>query len=242
MQRRTPTHRRKEFVVGGKSAGKSAFGGRNSPARRHFAIGGISAFGPRSSPSGVKLVRRLRRQRIKISRLRRCAYGDAPTPTDNVRDLRRRTSSALAVSAYAQADGVRSRREVRRELRLHRKEFAYGRACGRMPTAVRDGCEDGFLLFDSESVKVTKAEDASFVDLFKREKSNKNGYRTRDYKDRFRRNVAMALLQLLQPHRTTYITSWQVSFVELTLAGAPVHWSRILHKVTLQQVPSGQPL
>ncbi|OAE30259.1 hypothetical protein AXG93_2956s1100 [Marchantia polymorpha subsp. ruderalis] len=40
----------------------------------------------------------------------------------------------------------------------------------------------------------------------------------------------MALLQLLQPHRTTYITSWQVSFVELTLAGAPVHWSRILHR------------
>ncbi|OAE24000.1 hypothetical protein AXG93_4541s1020 [Marchantia polymorpha subsp. ruderalis] len=94
--------------------------------------------------------------------------------------------------------------------------------------------EDGFLLFDSESVKVSKAEEASFVELFKREKSTKNGYRTRDYRDRFRRNVAMALLQLLQPHRTTYITSWQVSFVELTLAGAPVHWSRILHRVTRQ--------
>lgn len=83
--------------------------------------------------------------------------------------------------------------------------------------------DDRYLLFESESVKVTKQDKASFVELFKRERSSKNGYRTRDYKDHFRRTVAMALLQLLQPHRTTYVTLWQVSFVELTLAGAPVH-------------------
>ncbi|OAE35316.1 hypothetical protein AXG93_392s1650 [Marchantia polymorpha subsp. ruderalis] len=50
--------------------------------------------------------------------------------------------------------------------------------------------------------------------------------------DRKRRNVAVALLQILQPHRTTYMTSWQVGFVELALAGTPIHWVRILWKVT----------
>ncbi|OAE20188.1 hypothetical protein AXG93_3802s1010 [Marchantia polymorpha subsp. ruderalis] len=69
--------------------------------------------------------------------------------------------------------------------------------------------EGGHLLFDSESIKVTKEEEISFAALFKSSKSNKNGYKTRDYKDRYRRNVAVALLQLLQPHKTTYITTWQ---------------------------------
>ncbi|OAE34077.1 hypothetical protein AXG93_2891s1000 [Marchantia polymorpha subsp. ruderalis] len=69
--------------------------------------------------------------------------------------------------------------------------------------------EDGYLLFDSESIKVTKEEEISFASLFKSSKSSKNGYKIRDYKDRYRRNVAVALLQLLQPHKTTYITSWQ---------------------------------
>ncbi|OAE26832.1 hypothetical protein AXG93_1663s1020 [Marchantia polymorpha subsp. ruderalis] len=35
--------------------------------------------------------------------------------------------------------------------------------------------EDGYLLFESESVKVTKQDEASFVELFKRERSSKNG-------------------------------------------------------------------
>ncbi|OAE23112.1 hypothetical protein AXG93_1856s1020 [Marchantia polymorpha subsp. ruderalis] len=61
-----------------------------------------------------------------------------------------------------------------------------------------------------------------------------SGYKTRDYKDRKRRNVAVALLQILQPHRTTYMTSWQVEFVELALAGTPIHWARILWKATRQ--------
>lgn len=74
---------------------------------------------------------------------------------------------------------------------------------------------DGYLLFDSESVKVSKHDEAQFVELFKRERSTKNGYKTRDYKDRFRQTLAAALLQLLQPHRTSYITLWQVSFSTL---------------------------
>ncbi|OAE25396.1 hypothetical protein AXG93_4620s2110 [Marchantia polymorpha subsp. ruderalis] len=37
------------------------------------------------------------------------------------------------------------------------------------------------------------------------------------------RNVAVAILQILQPHRTSYMSSWQVGFVELALAGTPIH-------------------
>ncbi|OAE25200.1 hypothetical protein AXG93_2787s1030 [Marchantia polymorpha subsp. ruderalis] len=36
--------------------------------------------------------------------------------------------------------------------------------------------EDGHLLFDSESIKVTKEEEISFAALFKSSKSSKNGY------------------------------------------------------------------
>ncbi|OAE33061.1 hypothetical protein AXG93_1913s1630 [Marchantia polymorpha subsp. ruderalis] len=75
--------------------------------------------------------------------------------------------------------------------------------------------EESHLLFECENVNVSKEEEASFVALFKHSKSSKNEYKTSDYKDRLRRNVAVALIQLLQPQRTTYITSWQVGFVEL---------------------------
>ncbi|OAE33875.1 hypothetical protein AXG93_248s1000 [Marchantia polymorpha subsp. ruderalis] len=106
----------------------------------------------------------------------------------------------------------------------------------RVPRHVLGRCAgtDGHLLFDSESIKVTKETKISFAVLFKSSKSSKNGYKTRDYKDRYRRNVAVALLKLLQPHRTTYITSWQVAFVKLALIGAPIHWARILWKITRQ--------
>lgn len=67
----------------------------------------------------------------------------------------------------------------------------------------------------SSSVQVTKEEEISFGALFKNCKSTKNGYKTRDYKDRMCRNVAVALLQILQPHLTTYMTSWQAGFVKL---------------------------
>ncbi|OAE21609.1 hypothetical protein AXG93_939s1160 [Marchantia polymorpha subsp. ruderalis] len=70
--------------------------------------------------------------------------------------------------------------------------------------------EEGHLLFECESVNVSKEEEASFGALFKHNKSSKNGYKTRDYKDCLWKNVAVAFIQLLQPHRTTYITSWRV--------------------------------
>ncbi|OAE23323.1 hypothetical protein AXG93_4015s1010 [Marchantia polymorpha subsp. ruderalis] len=99
-------------------------------------------------------------------------------------------------------------------------------AAGEEPTSARIPTASGEV--------VTMEEEISFGALFKNSKSSKNGYKIRDYKDRLRRNVAVALLQILQPHQTTYLTSWQVGFVELALSGAPIHWARILWKATRQ--------
>ncbi|OAE33122.1 hypothetical protein AXG93_4509s1030 [Marchantia polymorpha subsp. ruderalis] len=48
--------------------------------------------------------------------------------------------------------------------------------------------EEGHLLLECESINVSKEEEATFPALFKHSKLGKNGYKTRDYKDRFRRN------------------------------------------------------
>ncbi|OAE32389.1 hypothetical protein AXG93_3671s1080 [Marchantia polymorpha subsp. ruderalis] len=69
--------------------------------------------------------------------------------------------------------------------------------------------EEGDLLFECKSVHLSKEEEITFGALFKNSKSSKNVYKTRDYEDRKRRNVTVALLQILQPHKTTYISSWQ---------------------------------
>lgn len=44
--------------------------------------------------------------------------------------------------------------------------------------------EEVDILFECESVQVTKEEEISFGALFKNSKSSKNGYKIRDYKDR----------------------------------------------------------
>ncbi|OAE29702.1 hypothetical protein AXG93_509s1550 [Marchantia polymorpha subsp. ruderalis] len=66
--------------------------------------------------------------------------------------------------------------------------------------------EEGDLLIDSESVHLSEEEESTFGALFKNRKSSKNGYKIRDYVDRKPRNVAVAILQILQPHMTTYMS------------------------------------
>lgn len=53
---------------------------------------------------------------------------------------------------------------------------------------------DSDLTFDSESVKVTRAEEKLYAVVFKNPRTGKNGYQTIGYHDHFRRNVAMALM------------------------------------------------
>ncbi|OAE19727.1 hypothetical protein AXG93_2958s1010 [Marchantia polymorpha subsp. ruderalis] len=96
--------------------------------------------------------------------------------------------------------------------------------------------DDGDLTFDSESVRVTRDEERAYVALFKHPCSGKNGYRTVWYHDRLRRNVAMALMQILRPSRPTYMMTWHVGFVERALRGDRIHWARIFKTTTRQHI------
>ncbi|OAE33586.1 hypothetical protein AXG93_978s1000 [Marchantia polymorpha subsp. ruderalis] len=50
------------------------------------------------------------------------------------------------------------------------------------------------------------------------------------------RNIAVALMQILWSLRTTYMVTWQVTFVEGAVAGKPIHWARILWGTTRQHI------
>ncbi|OAE27200.1 hypothetical protein AXG93_1598s1020 [Marchantia polymorpha subsp. ruderalis] len=95
--------------------------------------------------------------------------------------------------------------------------------------------DDDDLILDS-SVKVTRAEEKSYAALFKNPRIGKNGYRTIGYHDRFRRNVAMALMEILRPFWIMYMITWQVGFVERALQGDQIHWAQIFWTVTRQHM------
>ncbi|OAE25582.1 hypothetical protein AXG93_2982s1020 [Marchantia polymorpha subsp. ruderalis] len=93
---------------------------------------------------------------------------------------------------------------------------------------------EGDLLFDIKSVQLSKEEELTFDGLFKNRRLRKNGYKTRDYVDWKRRNVAVAIFLILQTHKTSYMSSWQERFVKLALAGTSIHWACILWKARRQ--------
>ncbi|OAE32880.1 hypothetical protein AXG93_3052s1100 [Marchantia polymorpha subsp. ruderalis] len=83
---------------------------------------------------------------------------------------------------------------------------------------------------------VTREEKSAYATLFKHSSTKKNGYRTIWYHDRLRQNVAMALMQIFRPARTTYMMTWQVGFVERALQGDRIHWARIFWTATRQHI------
>lgn len=96
--------------------------------------------------------------------------------------------------------------------------------------------EDGNLTRDSESVKVMRAEEKTYTPLFKKLRLSKNRHQTIWYPDQLRKNVAIALMQILRPSRTTYMTTWQVGFIERAIARQRIHWARILWYTTRQLI------
>ncbi|OAE22854.1 hypothetical protein AXG93_2582s1000 [Marchantia polymorpha subsp. ruderalis] len=142
---------------------------------------------------------------------------------------RRRKRLTLAFSIWHLLKLATRSRRIRRELVESLSIVNLRRACGKFDERVAER-------ICTESARQQKQEltEISFGALSKNCKSSKNGYKIRDYKDRKRRNVAIALLQILQPHMTNYMTSWQVGFVELALARTPIHWAGILWKDTRQ--------
>ncbi|OAE32972.1 hypothetical protein AXG93_673s1490 [Marchantia polymorpha subsp. ruderalis] len=84
-------------------------------------------------------------------------------------------------------------------------------------------------MFEKDSVKITNAKEFTFVPLFRNARSGTNGWKTADYKNPMRRAIALEVMHILRPQRTTYVTAWQVGFFERVLKGNPVHWARIFY-------------
>ncbi|OAE21290.1 hypothetical protein AXG93_868s1280 [Marchantia polymorpha subsp. ruderalis] len=88
---------------------------------------------------------------------------------------------------------------------------------------------DEDLLFDKNSVGLTRGEEFSYGPLFETGRQGTNGWKTVDYKDPKRRAIALGIMHILRPARTTYVTAWQVGFFERILKGQRVHWARIFY-------------
>ncbi|OAE31113.1 hypothetical protein AXG93_150s1020 [Marchantia polymorpha subsp. ruderalis] len=88
---------------------------------------------------------------------------------------------------------------------------------------------DGDLLFVKNSVGLTCVEEFSYGPLFESGRQRTNAWKTVDYKDPKRRAIALGIMHILRPGRTTYVTAWQVWFFERILKGRRVHWTRIFH-------------
>ncbi|OAE29001.1 hypothetical protein AXG93_3036s1280 [Marchantia polymorpha subsp. ruderalis] len=96
--------------------------------------------------------------------------------------------------------------------------------------------EDGDFTFNNDSVKMTRAEENTYVSLFKKPRSSKNKYQTTGFRDWLRMNVAVALMQILWLSQTIYMTTWQVGFVMHTIAGKHIHWTHILWFTTRHHI------
>ncbi|OAE28730.1 hypothetical protein AXG93_1617s1140 [Marchantia polymorpha subsp. ruderalis] len=88
---------------------------------------------------------------------------------------------------------------------------------------------DGDLLFEKSSVNLTRMEEFSCVPLFNTGRSGTNGWKTADYKDPKRWAIALGIIHILRTARTTYVTAWQVGFLERVMKGQRVHWARIFY-------------
>ncbi|OAE32674.1 hypothetical protein AXG93_2384s1000 [Marchantia polymorpha subsp. ruderalis] len=87
---------------------------------------------------------------------------------------------------------------------------------------------EGDLLFEKNSVGLTRGEEFSYGPLFETGRQGTNGWKTVDYKDPKRRAIALGIMHILC---TTYVTAWQVGFFERILKGKRVHWARIFYNI-----------
>ncbi|OAE32017.1 hypothetical protein AXG93_4378s1000 [Marchantia polymorpha subsp. ruderalis] len=97
---------------------------------------------------------------------------------------------------------------------------------------------DGDLLFKKSSMNLTHMEEFSFRPLFNNGRSGTNGWTPADYKDPKRRAIALGIMHILQPARTTYVTTLQVGFFERVIKGQQVHWARIFYDLVWVNVSS----
>ncbi|OAE28913.1 hypothetical protein AXG93_4891s1020 [Marchantia polymorpha subsp. ruderalis] len=87
------------------------------------------------------------------------------------------------------------------------------------------------LMFEKSSVALTRVEEFSYGPLIGSGRQGTNGWKTMNYLDPKRRAIALGVMHILRPARTTYVTAWQVGFFERILSGQKVHWAKIFHEL-----------
>ncbi|OAE21424.1 hypothetical protein AXG93_3954s1140 [Marchantia polymorpha subsp. ruderalis] len=63
---------------------------------------------------------------------------------------------------------------------------------------------------------ITLAHKFTFAPFFKDARLGTNGWKTADYKDPKRRAIALGIMHILRPQRTTHVTAWQVTEIRLS--------------------------
>ncbi|OAE31789.1 hypothetical protein AXG93_3349s1030 [Marchantia polymorpha subsp. ruderalis] len=83
--------------------------------------------------------------------------------------------------------------------------------------------------FEKESVKVMRVKEFTFAPVFKNPRSSTNGWRTLEYCDPKMHVVATAMMHILRPHQTIYVTAWQVRFIERAVRREAIHWWKVFY-------------
>ncbi|KAL3684194.1 hypothetical protein R1sor_002216 [Riccia sorocarpa] len=104
-----------------------------------------------------------------------------------------------------------------------------------------------FATAKSEVARLTMPEGVNLEELFseKRPEKDKNGYKTRSYKDPFKKVLAESLMALFCPAHMMYLVTHKVAFIERVVKGKKMNWGavfaqHVLH--SLKTVNDGNPV
>ncbi|KAL3692482.1 hypothetical protein R1sor_006133 [Riccia sorocarpa] len=103
------------------------------------------------------------------------------------------------------------------------------------------------IVWDTSVARLTVPEGVNPEELFseKRPEKDKNGYKTRSYKDPLRRVLAESLMALFCPARMMYLVTHKVAFIERVVRKEKINWGavfaqHVLH--SLKTVNDGNPV
>ncbi|OAE32385.1 hypothetical protein AXG93_3671s1040 [Marchantia polymorpha subsp. ruderalis] len=84
-------------------------------------------------------------------------------------------------------------------------------------TTVQGPCagSEGDLLFEKNSVGLTRGKEFSYGPPFETRRQGTNGWKIVNYKDPKRRAIALRIMHILWPARTIYVTAWQLGKTEM---------------------------
>ncbi|KAL3700653.1 hypothetical protein R1sor_018675 [Riccia sorocarpa] len=133
-------------------------------------------------------------------------------------------------------------KEYRSQIEELVDDSTLGKALGRS-----DEEDEGGIVWDAQVARLTMPEGVNPEELFseKRPEKDKNGYKTRSYKDPFKKVLAEALMALFCPARMMYLVTHKVAFIERVAKKKKVNWGavfaqHVLH--LLKNVNDGNPV